>query len=415
MTVDTTIYATRTAASGEGVPLADPRPQHVFIVGSKGIPGNYGGYETFVDKLTEYHRHEPALKYHVACKAKEKGRFVYHNADCFKVKVPDIGPAQAIYYDVAALNDCVAYIRRNRIPHPIVYILACRIGPFAAHFQRVIHKLGGKLYVNPDGHEWMRAKWSAPVRKYWKISERMMTKHCDLLICDSKNIEQYIHDEYGKYNPRTTYISYGAETRKSELADDDPKLLDWYRQKGLAPKSYYLVVGRFVPENNYETMIREFMKSRSKHDFALVCNVSDKFLDELKEKTHFDQDPRIKFVGTVYDQELLMKIRENAYAYFHGHEVGGTNPSLLEALGSTDLNLLLDVGFNREVAEDSALYWTKQSGDLAGLIDRADRMDAADIAELGSKAKARVADAYSWQHISRQYGQLFTKGIEGDR
>lgn len=390
-------------------------PQHVFIVGSKGIPGSYGGYETFVDKLTEYHQNEPALKYHVACKAKEKGRFSYHNADCFKVKVPDIGPAQAIYYDVAALNDCVAYIRRNRIPHPIVYILACRIGPFAAHFQRVIHKLGGKLYVNPDGHEWMRAKWSAPVRKYWKISERMMTKHCDLLICDSKNIEQYIHEEYGKYNPRTTYISYGAETRKSELADDDPKLLDWYRQKGLAPKSYYLVVGRFVPENNYETMIREFMKSHSKRDFALICNVSDKFLEELKEKTHFDQDPRIKFVGTVYDQELLMKIRENAYAYFHGHEVGGTNPSLLEALGSTDLNLLLDVGFNREVAEDSALYWTKQSGDLAGLIDRTDRMDAADIAELSSKAKARVTDAYSWQHISGQYGQLFRKGIEGDR
>ena len=415
MTVDTTISATRTAVSGEGVPLADPRPQHVFIVGSKGIPGNYGGYETFVDKLTEYHRHEPALKYHVACKAKEKGRLVYHNADCFKVKVPDIGPAQAIYYDVAALNDCVAYIRRNRIPHPIVYILACRIGPFAAHFQRVIHKLGGKLYVNPDGHEWMRAKWSAPVRKYWKISERMMTKHCDLLICDSENIEQYIHDEYGKYNPRTTYISYGAETRKSELADDDPKLLDWYRQKGLAPKSYYLVVGRFVPENNYETMIREFMKSRSKHDFALVCNVSDKFLDELKEKTHFDQDPRIKFVGTVYDQELLMKIRENAYAYFHGHEVGGTNPSLLEALGSTDLNLLLDVGFNREVAEDAALYWSKEPGDLAGLIDRADQMGTDDIAELGRKAKERIADAYSWQHISDQYHRLFNKNDEANQ
>ena len=381
-------------------------PQHVFIVGSKGIPGNYGGYETFVDKLTEYHQNEPRLKYHVACKAKERGRFSYHNADCFKVKVPDIGPAQAIYYDVAALNDCLAYIKRNRIPHPIVYILACRIGPFAAHFQRAIHKLGGKLYINPDGHEWMRAKWSAPVRRYWKMSERMMTKHCDLLICDSKNIEKYIHEEYGKYDPRTTYISYGAETRRSKLADDDPKLLDWYREKGLAPKSYYLVVGRFVPENNYETMIREFMKSNSKRDFALICNVSDKFLDELKEKTHFDRDPRIKFVGTVYDQELLMKIRENAYGYFHGHEVGGTNPSLLEALGSTDLNLLLDVGFNREVAEDAALYWTKEPGDLAGLIDRADQMDAADIAELGRKAKERIADAYSWQHISGQYKNL---------
>ena len=387
--------------------LNDSSVQHVFIVGSKGIPGNYGGYETFVDKLTEYHQNNPNLKYHVACKAKDTKTFEYHNADCFDVKVPSIGPAQAIYYDVAALNQCVRYIKRHNIQHPIVYILACRIGPFAAHFQRVIHKLGGKLYINPDGHEWMRAKWSAPVRKYWKISEQLMTKHCDLLICDSKNIEDYIHDEYGKYNPKTTFISYGAETRKSKLADDDPKLIAWYKEKGLSPKSYYLVVGRFVPENNYETMIREFMKSHSKRDFALITNVSDKFLEELKEKTHFDQDSRIKFVGTVYDKELLMKIRENAYGYFHGHEVGGTNPSLLEALGSTDLNLLLDVGFNREVAEDSALYWTKQSGNLASLIDWADGMNADEISELGKKASLRIVEAYSWQHIADEYESRF--------
>lgn len=388
--------------------LNDSSVQHVFIVGSKGIPGNYGGYETFVDKLTEYHQNNPNLKYHVACKAKDTKTFEYHNADCFDVKVPSIGPAQAIYYDVAALNQCVRYIKRHNIQHPIVYILACRIGPFAAHFQRVIHKLGGKLYINPDGHEWMRAKWSAPVRKYWKISERLMTKHCDLLICDSKNIEKYIHDEYGKYNPKTTFIAYGAETRKSKLADDDPKLIAWYKEKGLSPKSYYLVVGRFVPENNYETMIREFMKSHSKRDFALITNVSDKFLEELKEKTHFDQDPRIKFVGTVYDKELLMKIRENAYGYFHGHEVGGTNPSLLEALGSTDLNLLLDVGFNREVAENSALYWTKQSGNLASLVDWADGMNADEISELGKKASLRIVEAYSWQHIADEYEGCFS-------
>lgn len=388
--------------------LNDSFAQHVFIVGSKGIPGNYGGYETFVDRLTEYHQNNPNLKYHVACKAKDTKTFEYHNADCFDVKVPSIGPAQAIYYDVAALNQCVRYIKRHNIQHPIVYILACRIGPFAAHFQRVIHKLGGKLYINPDGHEWMRAKWSAPVRKYWKISEQLMTKHCDLLICDSKNIEKYIHDEYGKYNPKTTFIAYGAETRKSKLADDDPKLIAWYKEKGLSPKSYYLVVGRFVPENNYETMIREFMKSHSKRDFALITNVSDKFLEELKEKTHFDQDPRIKFVGTVYDKELLMKIRENAYGYFHGHEVGGTNPSLLEALGSTDLNLLLDVGFNREVAENSALYWTKQSGNLASLVDWADGMNADEISELGKKASLRIVEAYSWQHIADEYEGCFS-------
>ena len=381
--------------------------QHVFIVGSKGIPANYGGYETFVDYLTEYHQTNPSLRYHVACKSTERGSFMYNNARCFKVKVPNIGPAQAIYYDVAALNECVKYIKAHHIPHPIVYILACRIGPFAAHFEREIHRLGGKLYINPDGHEWMRAKWSAPVRKYWKLSEQMMTKHCDLLVCDSKNMERYIHEEYGKYTPKTLFISYGAEVQRSSIKDDDTKLQDWYKVKGLSAKSYYLVVGRFVPENNYETMIREFMKSDSKRDFALITNVSDKFLDELKAKTGFDNDSRIKFVGTVYDKELLKKIRENAYRYFHGHEVGGTNPSLLEALGSTDLNLLLKVGFNQEVAEDAALYWTKDDGNLAALINKADNMTAEEIRDLGVKSKQRIADAYSWQFIADEYEWLF--------
>ncbi len=381
--------------------------QNVFIIGSKGIPGAYGGYETFVDKLTEYHQSHPELKYHVACKDTKSFEQEYHNARCFHVKVPNIGPAQAIYYDVAALAACCKYIQTHHIEKPIVYILACRIGPFMAHFTRKIHKLGGVVYVNPDGHEWLRAKWPAPVRKYWKISEQMMTKHADLLVCDSKNIEKYIQETYAAYNPATTFIAYGAETRKSVLADDDEKLLSWYAEKGLCTKGYYLVVGRFVPENNYETMIREFMKSKSEKVFAIITNANDKFLDELEQKLHYRSDPRIRFVGTVYDQELLMKIRENAYAYFHGHEVGGTNPSLLEALGCTDLNLLLGVGFNQEVAEDAALYWTKEDGNLAHLIEQADELSAEQIAELGKKAKARIADAYSWQFICKEYENLF--------
>ena len=381
--------------------------QHIFIIGSKGIPGAYGGYETFVDKLTEYHQNHDTLRYHVACKATENGEFSYHNARCFQIKVPNLGPAQAIYYDVAALQRCCAYIEKNRIPHPIVYILACRIGPFMKHFVKKIHNLGGVVYVNPDGHEWLRAKWPAPVRKYWKISEQLMTRHADLMVCDSKNIEKYIQQAYASYAPATTFIAYGAEPRQSTLADNDEKLLSWYAEKGLSAKDYYLVVGRFVPENNYETMIREFMKSNTKKKFALITNVSDKFLKELQEKTGFQNDPRIAFVGTVYDQELLMKIRENAYGYFHGHEVGGTNPSLLEALSSTDLNLLLDVGFNREVAEDAALYWSKDAGDLAKLIEAADNLSEDRVEALGQKAKQRIADAYSWEFIASEYEKLF--------
>ena len=105
-----------------------------------------------------------------------------------------------------------------------------------------------------------------------------------------------------------------------------------------------------------------------------------------------------------------MKIRENAYAYFHGHEVGGTNPSLLEALGCTDLNLLLDVGFNREVAEDAAIYWNKKDGNLSALIDRADRLDKQEIAVYAEKARKRIAEAYSWDFIASRYAEVFLEG-----
>lgn len=296
--------------------------------------------------------------------------------------------------------------------HPIVYIMACRIGPFAHYFYKKIHKLGGRVYLNPDGHEWMRAKWSTPIRKYWKISERMMVRYSDLVVCDSVNIEKYIHEQYDSKgikgnNPNTTFIAYGAETRKSKLADNDPKLVEWYKNKGVTAKEYYLVVGRFVPENNYETMIREFMRSHSKKDFVIITNVNDKFLNELEQKLHFKSDRRIKFVGTVYEQELLKKIRENAYAYLHGHTVGGTNPSLIEALGSTDLNLLVDVGFNKEVAEDCALYWSQKTGSLSKLIDKVDQMDVNQIADFGHKAKKRIKEEYSWEKICKMYIDIF--------
>lgn len=379
----------------------------VFIVGSKGIPGIYGGYETFVDKLTEYHQNNHNIQYHVACKGKEEKEFEYHNARCFQLKIPSIGAAQAIYYDVLALKRCCEYIKEKQIKKPIIYVLACRIGPFVAHFQKAIHRLGGVLYVNPDGHEWMRAKWSKTVRKYWKISERLMVKYADLLICDSKNIEAYIQTEYKRYKPITTFIAYGAETRPSMLKDNDETYMGWMKEKGLIPDGYYLIVGRFVPENNFETMIREFMKSNSKRDLAIITTTDENFLRQLERKLHFREDKRIKFVGTVYDQELLKKIRENAYGYLHGHEVGGTNPSLLEALGSTKLNLLLDVGFNREVAENGAVYWSKKLEDLKRNIENVDALKLDEREKIGEKAKQQIEKKYTWEKICREYEIYF--------
>ena len=389
--------------------------QHVFLVGAKSL-GTYGGYETFINKLTEYHQSNPDIKYHVAVKANGQGasvpdgavwncdRYTYHNADCFQIKIPEcLGSAQAIYYDCKALGRCVEIIKEEGIEHPIVYVMACRIGPFFNHYVKKIHRLGGRVFLNPDGHEWKRAKWSKLVRAYWKKSEELMVKHSDLIICDSINIEKYIRESYGVKN--TTFIAYGAETRKSVGAEDRYEV--WLKEKGLRDSEFYLVVGRFVPENNYETMIREFMKSKTDKDFAIITNVNDGFLAELEQKLGFRKDKRIKFVGTVYDQELLMKIRENAYGYFHGHEVGGTNPSLLEALSSTDLNLPIAVSFNKEVCEDAAVYWSKQDGDLAGIINKADKMSEEEIRQLGRKAKRRIKEAYSWEHIAQLYEDVF--------
>ncbi|WP_027631808.1 beta 1-4 rhamnosyltransferase Cps2T [Clostridium hydrogeniformans] len=379
----------------------------IFIIGSKGIPANYGGFETFVEKLTE-NRCSSNIKYHVSCLAKDNNEFQYNKSRCFNVKVPNIGPAKAVYYDILALKKCIEYIKNNDIRDPIIYILACRIGPFLGYYKKQLVKLGAKVFVNPDGHEWKRAKWNKVIRWYWKYSEKLMVKYSDLLICDSKNIEKYILEDYKKYNPKTIFIAYGAEVNTSNLKDNDTKILSWYQDNKINAFQYYLVVGRFVPENNYELMIREFMKSDTQKDLVIISNVEkNKFYESLLKNTNFNKDRRIKFVGTVYNQELLKKIRENAYGYFHGHEVGGTNPSLLEALTSTKLNFLLGVGFNIEVGEDGALYFSKKEKNLADLIDNSDNLSESYIEELGFKAKNRIINNYSWEKIVNEYETLF--------
>lgn len=382
--------------------------QHVFIIGSKGIPAQYGGFETFVEKLTQYKQNKD-IQYHVACMSDSYGESEHNGARCFHIKQVNIGSARAVFYDLRALDEILIYIKKNHIEHPIVYILACRIGPFIHKYHRKINRLGGLLFINPDGHEWKRAKWNTFIKKYWKYSERLMIKNADYIICDSKNIEHYIQETYRRYHPQTYFIAYGAEiNQKADDQDGKRKLFEWYQENDILQNQYYLVVGRFVPENNYETMLREFMASGTEKKLVLITNVSSTpFYKKLQEKLHFEKDPRIKFVGTVYDQTLLFMIRRNAHAYFHGHEVGGTNPSLLEALAATHLNLLLDVGFNREVAEDSALYWSKEEGSLRHLMQRTEEMNYAEIEAFDCSSTERIKEHYSWNRIVSSYESLF--------
>ena len=401
----------------------------IFIIGAKCI-GQYGGFETFIDKLTEVHSSNQSLQYYVATKAngegamdetklkgveiKEKDRngivrsFIYHNAIVVKLNVPKIGSAQAIAYDVIAFNWCLDYIKNKGIQNAVIYVLACRLGPFFRGLVKRAHTLNIQVVVNPDGHEWKRAKWIAPVRKYWKKSEKQMVKYADMLICDSVNIEKYIKTEYESYCPQTVYIAYGADLKKSELKDDDSKFTNWMKEKEINPNEYYLCCGRFVPENSFEIMIREFMKCKSHRDLVIITTKNDKYMNKLEKELEWSKDKRIKFVGTVYDSQLLKKIRENAYGYLHGHTVGGTNPSALEALCSTKLNLFIDVSFNREVAENTALYWNTNPGNLAELIDRVDKLNDKQRIELGNKGRERISNLYSWKFIGNKYEKIWT-------
>lgn len=377
----------------------------IFIIGSRGLPAQYGGFETFVEKLVS-HKVSPRIRYHVACLSDERTgkHFDYKEADCFTVNPPKLGPARVIAYDMMAINYSLKLIKKEEIQEPIFYILGNTIGAFIAYFAKKIQSIGGVLLVNPDGLEWKRAKWSKPVQSYLKYSEKEMTKYADLIISDNRGIETYIHNTYPWSN--TTFIAYGTDLSKTTLTAEDDFVRDWYQKWQTQEKEYYLILGRFVPENNYETAIREFMKSSTERDLVIICNhEGNPYFDELRQITGFDKDKRVKFVGTVYDQDLLKYIRNQAFAYIHGHEVGGTNPGLLEALAQTNLNLIFNVDFNHQVAQETALYWNKEDGNLSGLIDSVDGQVS--FEDLGNAAKANMKENYTWEKIVGEYEELF--------
>ena len=377
----------------------------IFIIGSRGLPAQYGGFETFVEKLIS-HKVSPAIRYHVACLSDESTgkHFDYKGADCFTVNPPKLGPARVIAYDMMAINYSLKLIKKEGIQAPIFYILGNTIGAFIVHFAKKIQSIGGILLVNPDGLEWKRAKWSKPVQSYLKYSEKEMTKYANLIISDNRGIETYIQNTYPW--SRTTFIAYGTDLSKTTLTAEDTPVRDWYQKWETQEKDYYLILGRFVPENNYETAIREFMKSSTERDLVIICNhEGNAYFDELRQITGFDKDKRVKFVGTVYDQDLLKYIRNQAFAYIHGHEVGGTNPGLLEALAQTDLNLIYNVDFNHQVAQETALYWNKEDGNLSQLIDSVDGQVS--FEDFGNAAKANMKENYTWEKIVGEYEELF--------
>ncbi|HFI0423538.1 TPA: beta 1-4 rhamnosyltransferase Cps2T [Streptococcus suis] len=381
--------------------------KHVFIIGSRGLPAKYGGFETFVQQLVSHHDSDK-IHYHVACLSdtSHHQHSTYFGADCFTINPPKLGAARVIAYDMMAITYALKIIKEQQIERPIFYILGNTIGGFVVPFAKKIHSVGGTLFVNPDGLEWKRTKWAKPVQCYLKFSEKMMVRYADLIVADNEGIEDYLKSEYTATN--TTFIAYGTDLAPTTLTNESDKVRHYFEKWEIKEKEYFLIVGRFVPENNYVTAIKEFMASKTKRDLVIIANhEGSAYFQLLKEETDFASDPRIKFVGTVYDQELLKYLRQECRAYIHGHEVGGTNPGLLEALAQTNENLVLGVDFNRKVALQGARYWSKDVGNLTRLIDQIDGQ--AESIELGKIAKKHMQEAYTWEKIAREYEELFLR------
>ncbi|HFI0339321.1 TPA: beta 1-4 rhamnosyltransferase Cps2T [Streptococcus suis] len=379
--------------------------KHIFIIGSRGLPAQYGGFETFVEQLVS-NQVSPTIRYHVAClsDSSHHQHTDYKGADCFTINPPKLGPARVIAYDMMAISYALDLVKAQEMEKPIFYILGNTIGGFIAPFAKKIHSVGGTLFVNPDGLEWKRTKWSKPVQSYLKYAEKAMAKHADLLIADNEGIENYIQEAYP--GTHTRFIAYGTDLSPTAYQSDSEAVLNFFGQWNVKEKEYYLIIGRFVPENNYLTAIKEFMASDTKRDLIIVANYEGSaYFQKLEEETDFSRDKRIKFVGTVYDSNLLKYLRNQCRAYIHGHEVGGTNPSLLEALAQTNENLVLGVDFNQKVALDGAHYWTKEPGNLSQLINHIDQ--EAEALDMGQRAKNHMKNAYTWDKIVREYEELF--------
>ena len=376
----------------------------VFIIGSRGYHYNYGGWETFVSNLVDNYNDSDTI-FHISELSDNKideylenrvNDNVIVNYFCVKQK----GGVQMLLCTIKAFRYYLKYIKDNNINNAYFYILGLKLGPLLKLYRKQLNRLNITVLVNPDGLEHERSKWNILVKKFFLYSEKSMLNNCDTIICDAKGIKKYIDNKYPSLKNRTRYIAYG--TNKIDLSNvDEDNILKEYN---LNKDNYILMVGRLVPENNYELVINEFMNSKIDKQLVIVSNINNsKYYQELINKTKCLNDKRIVFIDGIYDNIKLSVVRKNAYAYIHGHSVGGTNPSLLEALSLTKLNILYEVNFNKDIGNNSCLYF-KLDGSLTKILNN---INSYDREKLSLEAKGIINNNFTWDIIVSKYKKIF--------
>jgi glycosyltransferase involved in cell wall biosynthesis len=257
--------------------------------------------------------------------------------------------------------------------------------------------LGKKFAINVDGLDWKRGKWGTLARKYFYTNAKHIGRLCpDGVITDAAEMQRIYLEEFGT---RSSCIAYGANIESSRSPD-------LVRQYGLEPYNYYLIASRMVPENNPDLIIRAFEQLRSDKILAVAggVNYRSDFVESLKQT----RDRRIRFLGHVGNAEHVKELHCNAYAYVHGHSLGGTNPSLVKALGYGNCIVALNTPFNREVLQNYGIMFEHDAEDLRQKLQFIDENPSV-AAQYRERAPQRVREAYTWEHITDQYEEFFHK------
>ncbi|HET7038889.1 MAG TPA: DUF1972 domain-containing protein [Gemmatimonadales bacterium] len=353
----------------------------IAILGTRGIPNNYGGFEQTAEKLSVlFTEAGHAVSVYNPDDHPYPGPawrgVAIHRVPCGERRLR-LGIWGVLRYDYLSL--------RHALASPADVVLELGYVPSGAFFG-LRRSARPRLVTNMDGLEWKRAKWNAVLKRFVRRCERAAVQYSDALIADNPGIQQYLRERFGR---ESAHIPYGAE-----LSGTYPTApLDRY---GLEPRRFYLLVARLEPENNVAMVLDGYRASRSSWPFVVVGGTAHRYARHLAERY---RDPRIRFLGPLYQPAVLDALRHHAGLYFHGHSVGGTNPALLEAMASGALIAAYDCVFNREVLGAEGFFFDSAAQVTALLGTDLERRRTA--WEAGNRDKIRKT--YNWEAVAAQY------------
>lgn len=376
-------------ASPGTAPVRAGRALRLAILGCRGIPARYGGFETFAEELGA-RLAARGIEVTVFCEHARGQRPSTHRGVRLEyVRAPSLGPARALAYDLACL-------RRARV-HDVVYMLGYGAGAFLGLARRP----GNQVWINMDGLEWRRAKWGWLARTWLARMERAALRSAERVVFDSAAVRRAVLGD--ARDERVSVIEYGAELD----LEADAHALD---SLGLRRHGYFLVVARIEPENHVLEIVRAHAHGGLAQELVVVGDVHG--AGRYGAACRAAGRGAVRFLGALHDAPALRALRRDGAAVLHGHSVGGTNPALLEAMAAGAPVVAHDNPYNREVLGPDGLYFADQAGLVAQLRALA-TWSAEQRARCAAASRARIAERYTWERIARVYAELLAPAARG--